>query len=212
MPIDFHCTCGQSVSVPDAASGTHITCPSCKGTIAVPAADLFPTIAAPVAAAPIAAPAQPQSFAQRSGFPISRDPRPIPSSPPAPVEMLRQTIIWVRIMSILVFLGAAFPTFRRHYHVDWCILSAHERSDYLAPRDCLYSRFPLLYCSRPLLVALCNALQSLRSTPPRKQPRSRPSIPEILLEIHRNRRRVCFIIIYIVIIAIAIIVAIVTHR
>jgi len=102
MAIDFHCSCGQSVSVPENTSASQVTCPACHNAIPVPAADLF-------------APSIPMMAQEALPQPaVSAKPTPVlsyvagstdPVVTPRAVESLRQTIPWVRTIAVLIFIS-----------------------------------------------------------------------------------------------------------
>jgi len=87
VPITFHCTCGQSITVPDQFAGKMGRCPGCKNPVQVPAASAAPAPApAPMATprpmprtAPLPTPggtAQAPAVTRPSGAAPGAQPRP----------------------------------------------------------------------------------------------------------------------------------------
>jgi hypothetical protein len=82
MAIEFTCSCGHTISVDESLAGQEVVCLGCSKTVTVPGTAGVMGYAAPAQGDPMVTP-----FA---------------------VDMIRQTTLWVRIMSVLMFIGVGF--------------------------------------------------------------------------------------------------------
>jgi hypothetical protein len=81
MPITFTCSCGEPLTANERDAGQEVRCPKCGNGLRIPAADVLGYVA------------------PHGGNPTVSN---------RAVELFRQTTLWVRIMAILMFLGAGF--------------------------------------------------------------------------------------------------------
>jgi hypothetical protein len=84
MSIAFSCSCGEPLNADEVQAGADVTCPRCGAAVRVPSAG------------------NPQLLGYVS--PVTGT----ATVTPMAIDMLRQTSPWVRIMSILMFIGAGF--------------------------------------------------------------------------------------------------------
>jgi hypothetical protein len=120
MAINFSCSCGEPISADDADAGLEVRCARCGNLAKVPGDATDPMLG-------YVAPAT-------GGTMVT----------PRAVEMLRQTVPWVRIMAILMFIGSGLMLLAgaAMFPVGLAVRGGGGPPAFLG---CIYIPFALLY-------------------------------------------------------------------